>query len=47
MFGGKELREWRAGGEMPGAIGCVVIRPDGSGFLARVVGEELAQQKPD
>jgi hypothetical protein len=31
----------------PDHIGCVVIRPDGSRYLARVVPDPLAQQKPD
>ena len=30
-----------------GYVGCVVIRPDGSRYLARAVPEPLAQQKPD
>ncbi len=29
------------------AIGCIVIKPDGSRRLARVVPDPLAQQKPD
>jgi hypothetical protein len=30
-----------------GYIGCVVLRPDGSRVLARVVPDPLASQKPD
>jgi hypothetical protein len=29
------------------AIGCIVIHPDGSRRLARVVPDPLAQRKPD
>jgi hypothetical protein len=29
------------------AIGCIVIRPDGSRELARLVPDPLAQRKPD
>jgi hypothetical protein len=29
-----------------GYIGCIVIRPDGSRYLARAVPDPLAQQKP-
>ena len=32
---------------VPGAIGCIVIRPDGSRQLARMEPDPLAQQKPD
>ncbi len=32
---------------IPGAVGCVVIKPDGSGVLARAVADPLAQRKPD
>ena len=28
-------------------VGCVVIRPDGSRYLARTMRDPLAQQKPD
>jgi len=30
-----------------GSIGCVVIRPDGSRYLARVMPDPLAQQQPE
>ena len=30
-----------------GHIGCVVIRPDGSRYLARVMADPLAQQQSD
>ena len=30
-----------------GHIGCVVIRPDGSRYLARVMPDPLAQQQPE
>ena len=32
---------------IPGFVGCVVIQPDGSRVLARVVPDPLAQQRPD
>jgi hypothetical protein len=32
---------------VPGHVGCIVIRPDGSRFLARAVPDPLAEQKPD
>jgi hypothetical protein len=31
---------------VPGYVGCIVIRPDGSRYLARVVPDPLAEQKP-
>ena len=31
---------------VPGHVGCVVIRPDGSRYLARVVPDPLAHQEP-
>jgi hypothetical protein len=30
-----------------GHIGCLVIRPDGSRYLARVMPDPLAEQQPD
>ena len=30
---------------VPGHVGCIVIRPDGSRYLARAVRDPLAQQK--
>ena len=30
-----------------GYIGCIVIRPDGSRYVARAVPDPLAQRKPD
>jgi len=30
-----------------GAIGCIVIRPDGRRYVAHAVPDPLAQQKPD
>jgi hypothetical protein len=32
---------------IPGHVGCIVIRPDGSRELAHAVPDPLAQQKPD
>jgi hypothetical protein len=32
---------------VPGHIGCIVIRPDGSRYVARAVPDPLVQQKPD
>jgi hypothetical protein len=32
---------------VPGHIGCIVIRPDGSRQVARAVPDPLGQQKPD
>jgi hypothetical protein len=32
---------------VPGTIGCVVIKPDGTQVLARVQPDPLAQQQPD
>ena len=32
---------------IPGHLGVVVIRPDGSRYLARVMPDPLAQQQPD
>jgi hypothetical protein len=32
---------------IPGHIGCIVIRPDGSRHLARIEADPMAQQKPD
>jgi hypothetical protein len=32
---------------VPGHIGCIVIRPDGSRYLARAVPDPLAHEKPD
>jgi len=32
---------------VPGYVGCVVIKPNGSRELARAVPDTLAQQKPD
>ena len=31
---------------VPGHVGCIVIRPDGSRQLARVVRDPLSEQKP-
>jgi hypothetical protein len=31
---------------VPGQVGCIVIRPDGSRYLARVVADPLAE-RPD
>jgi hypothetical protein len=31
---------------VPGHVGCIVIRPDGSRYLARAVPDPLAQRKP-
>jgi hypothetical protein len=31
---------------VPGYVGCIVIRPDGSRQIARVVPDPLAEQKP-
>jgi hypothetical protein len=30
-----------------GYIGCIVIRPDGSRYVARAVADLLAKRKPD
>ena len=30
-----------------GCLGCIVIRPDGSRYIARAVPDPLAQRKPD
>jgi hypothetical protein len=30
-----------------GYVGCIVIRPDGSRYLARAVADPLAHDKPD
>ncbi len=32
---------------IPGHLGCIVIRSDDSRYLARVVPDPLAEQKPD
>jgi hypothetical protein len=32
---------------VPGHVGCIVIRPDGSRYLARAVPDPLAGHKPD
>jgi hypothetical protein len=32
---------------VPGHIGCIVIKPDGSRYVARAVPDPLGQQKPD
>jgi hypothetical protein len=32
---------------VPGHVGCIVIRPDGSRILARAVPDPLAQPKTD
>jgi hypothetical protein len=32
---------------VPGHVGCIVIRPDGSRYLARAVPDPLAHHKPD
>ena len=29
------------------AVGCIVIKPDGSRYVARAVADPLAQQQPD
>jgi hypothetical protein len=32
---------------VPGHIGCIVIRSDGSRYMARAMPEQLAHHKPD